>query len=65
MIPMDALEDWAKQKGFKLFKTSALDYNTIEPMFLEISEDISESNEIQQNEQNCLVENKQENKSCC
>lgn len=68
-VPLGALAKFANENGYSFFKTSALDYSTVAPVFHQIAEDIAvkrRKNEVEQeNIIQPITENETQKSNCC
>ena len=64
-ISMEKLEQWSKHNGFPFFKASAKRFETIEPIFKRVAEDMGSVNENLVLQQESILIKKETHTVCC
>ena len=64
-VPLDKVEDWARQNGCEFFKTSARDRSTVDPVFMKVAEDLASDKAKPQRQAVPIAKPRTEQNSCC
>ena len=62
-IPLDRLEMWSNQRSYPLFKTCASVYETVEPLFMKVAEEMGTCSE--ETKRGPIIERREDHTTCC